>query len=158
MTRAIKFMRIPNNLLKAITLSALIAIAALMISNPAQASRPIFMQFQFGMVGITRDQTARLNVLNGSREPIQVSFNFTDSAGRQIKQAVETIMPDHAAFLDLTPSGVDDAAGRLQIHATLEIGERSPGGAGRQIIPTLEVFDTSTGKTHIALGACDGSV
>jgi hypothetical protein len=150
-------MKTKNRLLTIATL-ALIAIAALMMSNSAQAFRPTAVEFHFGMVGITREQTARLNVVNVSREPIQLSLNFTDGAGRMIRQTVETLMPDQATFLDISLSGIDQVAGRIQIHASLEINARSSADVGRRLIPTLEVFDNSTGKTQIALGACDGSV
>lgn len=151
-------MRKKSRLLKISGLGAVIAIAALMLSNPAQAFRPTAVEFHFGLVAVTLGQTARLNVLNVSSEPIQVSLKFTDAAGRPIRQMVETVLPDHAVSLDISPSGVDDPAGRLQIHAALEMSGRSSGGVGRLVIPTLEVFDNSTGKTSIALGACDGSV
>ena len=159
MKEAAKIMTTKSRLLKTVTLGMLMAFAALLLTNPAKAFRPIFLEFNFGTVGITRGQTARLNVLNTGREPIQLSLNFTDSAGRQIKQSVEKVEPGQSTFLDLTPTSVDDSAGRLQIHASVEVSSReSGGGAGRLFIPTLEVFDTGTGRTHIALGACDGSV
>jgi hypothetical protein len=152
-------MKTHSRLFKLAGLVALIGVAALLISNPAQAYRPTAVEFQFGSVGITRGQTARLNVINIGREALQVSLNFSDSNGRLIRQSVEILQPDHAAFLDISPSGVDEGAGRLQIHGALEIGIRANGdGSVRQIIPTLEVFDNETGKTQIALGACDGSV
>ena len=150
-------MKPKGRLLKAATLVVLMAITALSITNPAKAFRPIFMQFNFGMVGITRGQTARLSTLNAGREPINLSLNFTDSAGRLIKQSFETVEGGHAIFLDLTPGTVDDVAGRFQIHASIEASGRG-GDGSLQIIPTLEVFDNETGRTHVVLCACDGSV
>lgn len=147
-----------KRLLKAASLGVLMAIAALLITNPVKAFRPTAVEFHFGMVGITRGQSARLNVLNASREPIQLSLNFSNSDGRLIRQAVETLEPGRAVFLDLTPSTVDEGAGRLQIHASIQFGDLDSGGVGRQIIPTLEVFDNDTGRTQVVLGACDGSV
>ena len=141
----------------ATTLAVLMSITALLMTNSAKASRPTAVEFNFGMIGITRGQTARLSMLNLGREPINLSLNFTDSAGRLIKRSFETVEGGHAIFLDLTPGTVDDVAGRLQIHASIE-ASGGRGGAGRQIIPTLEVFDNDTGRTRVALGACDGSV
>src|SRR5882724_4908845 len=149
-------MKPKGRLLKGATLGLLMAMAALLITNPAKA-RPIYLESNFGMVGITRGQTARLNVLNVGREPINLSLNFTDSAGRLIKQSFETVEGGHAIFLDLTPGTVDDVAGRFQIHASIEASSRG-GDGSRQIIPTLEVFDNETGRTHVVLCACDGSV
>lgn len=158
MNKATKIMTTRSRLLKAVTLGVLMAFAALLLTNPAKAFRPTAVEFHFGSVGITRGETARLSVLNAGREPIQMSINFTDNAGRQIKQSVEKVEPGQSAFLDLTLTSVDDSAGRLQIHASVEVSSRESGGGGRLFIPTLEVFDTGTGRTHIALGACDGSV
>lgn len=142
------------------SLAVLIAISAAVITNKAHAFRPTAVEFNFGMVGITRGQTARLNVLNTGGVPIEVSLNFTDGEGRLIKQTVERLDGRQAKFLDLTPSSVDVGVGRLQVHASIEIRiwELADGGAGRQIVPTLEVFDNDTGRTNFALGACDGSV
>jgi len=158
MNEKTKVMITKTRLLKAASLGTMMAIALVLLTNPANAFRPIFMQFQFGMVGITRGQTARINVLNVGREPIDLSLTFTDSAGRVIKQTFETAEEGHAIFLDLTPGTVDDPAGRFQIHGSIQVYRRSAESLGRQVIPTLEVFDNETGRTHIALGACDGSV
>jgi hypothetical protein len=159
MKEAAKIMTTRSRLLKAVTLGVLMAFAALLLTNPAKAFRPTAVEFHFGSVGITRGQSARLNVLNVSRGTLMASINFTDNAGRMIQQSVEKVEPGQSIFLDLTPTSVDDSAGRLQIHASVEVSSReSGGGAGRLFIPTLEVFDTGTGRTHIALGACDGSV
>src|SRR6185436_16824417 len=136
MKEAAKIMTTRSRLLKTVTLGVLMAFAALLLTNPAKAFRPIFLEFNFGTVGITRGQTARLNVLNTGREPIQLSLNFTDSAGRQIKQSVEKVEPGQSAFLDLTLTSVDDSAGRLQIHASVEVSSRESGGGGRLFIPT----------------------
>ncbi len=141
----------------ATTLAVLMAIATVLITNNVQAFRPTAVEFNFGMIGITRGQTARLSMLNLGREPINLSLNFTDSEGRLIKRSFEMVEGGHSIFLDLTPGTVDDVAGRFQIHASIEAAGRG-GDAGRQFIPTLEVFDNETGRTHVVLCACDGSV
>src|SRR5262245_44461044 len=150
-----------SNLLKALTLSVLVASFALLLTHPARAFRPTAVEFQnFGTVGITRGQTARLNVVNFGREPIALSLNFTDSEGRLIHHSVETVEGGHATFLDVAyPVGDAIIPGRLGVHAWVEVG--GGGGAGRQvgeILSTLEVFDNDTGRTSFALAACDGSV
>ena len=147
-------MKTRSRIVKFATLAVLMAIATVLITNHVQAFRPTAVEFNFGMIGITRGQTARLSMLNLGREPINLSLNFTDSAGRLIKRSFEVVEGGHAIFLDLTPGTVDDVAGRFQIHASIE----AFGDAGRKIIPTLEVFDNDTGRTQVALGACDGSV
>src|SRR5262245_29101382 len=113
-----KVVTIKTGLLKTASLGTMIAIALFMLTNPAKAFRPIFLEFNFGTVGITRGQTARVNVLNVGREPIDLSLTFTDGAGRVIKQTFETVEEGRAIFLDLTPGTVDDPAGRFQIHGS----------------------------------------
>lgn len=140
------------------TLAVLMSIAALLINNPAKAARPTAVEFNFGMIGITRDQTVRLSTLNLGIEPVNLSINFADQEGRLIKRSVEKLEAGHSIFLDLTPGTIDAGAGRLQIHASVEAGSRLGGDVGRRIIPTLEVFDNETGKTQVVLCACDGSV
>jgi len=141
----------------ATTLAVLMSITALLMTNPAKAARPTAVEFNFGSIGITRGQTVRLSTVNLGVEPINLSLNFTDQEGRLIKQSSETLERGHSIFLDLTPGTIDQAAGRLQIHASIEASDRGR-NEGRQLIPTLEVFDNETGQTRVILCACDGSV
>lgn len=69
------------------TLAVLMSIAALLINNPAKAARPTAVEFNFGMIGITRDQTVRLSTLNLGIEPVNLSINFADQEGRLIKRS-----------------------------------------------------------------------
>ena len=114
MKERIAIMKPKRRVLKAATLGVLLAITALLITNPAKAFRPTavaasfsWREFNFGAIGITRGQTARLSLLNLGREPINLSLNFTDNAGRLIKQSLEMVESGHAIFLDLTPATVD---------------------------------------------------
>ena len=137
-----------------ITLAVAVVIAIAATTNKTQAFRPTAVEYHFGMVGLTRSETARLNVINLGRETLSISINFVDSSGRVLGRSVERLEPDHATFLDFTPSSVDIGPGRLQIHAWFEYET----GGSPKVIPSLELFDNDTGKTRLVLGACDGSV
>src|SRR5205807_656210 len=122
----------------------------------------------FGMIGITHDQTARLNVVNwgdgpvpqGDRSgpvpdpdrPLRVEMIFLDSWDNVLRRSTETLMPGHAAFLDLDggtlprDTGPPSAGGnRTEIRAKIRLIDDSnlqpvPQG-DRNLAATVEVFD-----------------
>jgi len=73
------------------------------IDHQSRKARPIISSLTSAWLALPVAKRARLNVLNVGREPINLSLNFTDSAGRLIKQSFETVEGGHAIFLDLTP-------------------------------------------------------
>ena len=122
----------------------------------------------FGMIGITHEQTARLNVVNwgdgpvpqGDRSgpipsgdrPVRVELIFLDSWENVLLRSTETLMPGHAAFLDLDgatlprDTGPPSAGGnRTQIRAKIRLIEDpnlQPVPSGdRNLAATVEVFD-----------------
>jgi hypothetical protein len=131
------------------------------------------------MLGITHEQTARLNVVRlqpipeGDRSspiptgdrPVQVELSFFDSQGNLLLRSTETLMEGHAAFLDLngaTPfpsGGVGDAVGlsnraeiRGGVHVLSPIPE--PDRNTLNLVPTLEVFDNfgpDAGKSRMGV-------
>jgi len=147
-------MLLKTRLVKFVTALALVVVFAAATTNKAEALRPTAVEYHFGMVGLTRGEIARLNVINLGRETLSISINFVDSSGRVIGRSVERIEPDHSSFLDFTPSSVDIGPGRLEIHAWFEY----EAAGSPKVMPSLELFDSDTGKTRLVLGACDGSV
>jgi hypothetical protein len=124
-----------------------------------------------GLVGVTSTQTARLNVLN--LQPIipgvaavlcPATLEFYDDNGALLKQlAVTNISPTTAASLVYKPVVPTAVGARAQIRAVVLTGLNfgfNP-GAGSPAAPTpaanpvcnlmasLEIFDDSTGATHI---------
>ena len=121
----------------------------------------------FGMIGITHEQTARLNVNWGDVNPgpcrsrgevdpgpcrVQVELIFVDSQDNVLLRSNETLMPGHAAFLDLDgatlprDTGPPSAGGnRTQVRAKIRLVEDPslspvPQG-GLNLAATVEVFD-----------------
>ena len=126
-----------------------------------------------GMVGITRGQTARLNV-HGDKSTVdnpvdistldnvtdvspgpcrEVELMFFDSQGNIRQRSVQCIMPGQAAFLDLNGSFLEVPGQRAEIRASARLISPLPNGDRNRInlISTLEVFDNETGRTSVVL-------
>ena len=132
----------------------------------------------FGMIGLARGQTARLNVVNlRSRSvpaaeptadnvdpasepnaqlvtpvPCSVRLRFLDQRGNTIARSVESIMPGDAAFLDL-PFHEAIPRGfdgrRLEIRAIVRVLRRPEDTRPCATISTLEIFDSESGRTNV---------
>lgn len=119
---------------------------------------------RFGMVGITRGQTARLNVVNVGDVPqglcrssddvppgpcrTQVDLVFFDNAGRQLSRTTETLAPGHSAFLDLNGDTLERQGNRAEIRAAVLVPPPDPDRNSRAVlVATLEVFNNETGRT-----------
>jgi hypothetical protein len=149
------------------------------ISVPCPSCR-----INFGVLGITGGQTARLNVVSLTpppepdrstpppepERPVQVELMFFDSQGNVLLRSTETLMPGHAAFLDLDgatlPRGPADTfppvggiSNRTQIRAKIRLiedpnlGEPPEPDRNRiNLAATVEVFDNfglDAGKTRM---------
>ena len=122
----------------------------------------------FAVIGVPASQTARINVLNEAiatapggpprdsevTPGCQVVLQFYGSDGQVLKeQAIDGLAPGKIAFLDFTPA---DKA-RTPIRAVARFGysggaQPMPGMADAcRIVPSLEIFDTESGKTQILL-------
>ena len=122
-------------------------------TKPAQGSS---VQ-RFGMVGLARGQTARLNVVNAQlvRPPdgrgdagCPVELSFIDSVGRTVASGGGTLRAGEAILIDLPFAergrGLET---RLQIRGVV----RSTLGPCADLIATVEIFDTPSGRTTIVL-------
>jgi hypothetical protein len=158
--------------LAAITLAALgfPGIAAAQSLSP-YPSIPISLQSTqtFGVVGLAAGQTARLNLLNpGSSlltpgeatSPAAACFaqiTFLDSTGKTLKTASVNALPGQSTPFDLNrDTDLTTTAQRVEIRATVQAMPNPTAGATAvpffcSVIPTLEVFDNSTGKTTVVL-------
>jgi hypothetical protein len=119
---------------------------------------------RFGMVGLTRGQTARLNVANlQPPDPLhdcRVMLGFVDSMGQTFFDRAgaeivsEVSLPrGHAAFLDLRSGEAfrDERTRRVQFRAGLE-GVPPPDNTPdpcANLVATLEIFDNETGRTLV---------
>jgi hypothetical protein len=105
----------------------------------------------FGAIGIIQSQTMRLKVVmhnppDDKTASCDVQLKFSDAAGRVLKQDNRIILPDQITFLDISAAdlrgaGFDGSRGEL-LPAVLP-------AVGCRVIPTVEVFDSLTGKTEV---------
>jgi hypothetical protein len=123
----------------------------------------------FGLAGIAREQTARLNVINLHppepglpSSPCAVALSFLDENGETFQDrdgipvaTSAALLPGQSAFLELSSADAfgESTALRKQFRALVE---RSPGPPDvppnpfcSGIVSTLEVYDNLTGRTTV---------
>ena len=132
----------------------------------------------FGMIGLARGQTARLNVVNlrgrnlpaaeptahevdpiseaaaqlASPVPCGVRLRFLDQRGNTIARSVESIMPGDGAFLDMTFQEAIPRGfegKRFAIRAIVQVLRRPEETRPCATISTLEIFDSETGRSDV---------
>ena len=118
--------------------------------------------YDSGIVGITRGQVARLNVVNTSDiyrptgyppDPCRVTLSFYTREGMLLAQVTRVLAPGQAASLDVNANDfVPNQGSRLQLHAVVNV---APGTSGITpcVMPTVEGFDLNDGKTSFLLPA-----
>jgi hypothetical protein len=140
---------------------------ALMLNGNAQTGGQVFFQTTtFGMVGLARNQVARLNVLNpgnayGNRTvACSADMGFLDDQGRELKSRTAPVDWDKAVSLEFDRSELASGALRVQIRAVVKTAINRPDpsvappvmpGSVCSLMPTLEIFDKDTGKTQLIL-------
>lgn len=139
---------------------------ALALSAVAQTGQVFFQTTTFGMVGLARNQVARLNVLNpgnayGDRSSVcSAEMSFLDNQGRELKASTTPVDWGKAASLEFDRNSLPGAALRVQIRAVVRTALNPPDpaaassvmpGAVCSFFPTLEIFDKDTGKTALIM-------
>jgi len=116
-------------------------------------------EVDFGLVGITGVDTARLSVLcsddttsTAPPQPCAVEFHFHDVSGRIVKQAEMTLQPGVSGFLDVRSSevGLASVGGRVGIIPCYFVGSGRAFGA-------LRIFDNFTLRQRIFANSVEGS-
>ncbi len=143
------------------TAARLVLASCLTAAMPAAAFNPKPDPPGFGMIGIVRDQMARLSVadIGGASPPepdAPVELLFLDGSGATLARSVVTVSGGAAASLDLRGDslGIIGPNDRMQVRAVVRaLGNRKPA-----VVPTLELFDTVTGRTTVSYpwAATDG--
>jgi len=149
--------------MKFIHLTWALALSALALS--AQAVSPNVETT--GMVGIADAQTAQLNLLNPGVLPpalgvvCTAAVSFVNATGTVLKSTTLTIPPGQSMSVSIrsvdTPLNLLPGE-HVEIRATITIpGVFPPTAASTavpacKLIPTLEMLDTSSGRTLVVLG------
>jgi hypothetical protein len=105
----------------------------------------------FGVVSITPDQALRLNAVcaghgvNGTPpDPCRAELMFHTAAGDTILSRFVELRPGEAAFIDVSPGTRTAAGERVGIIPCI-----IPGPDSGRLLPTAEVFNTTTGETSL---------
>ena len=152
----------------------------------AQTSTPVLYPvgpqvLTLGMVGLAPGQTARLNALNLpgccalAERPTQIlsvpcnmTLSFMDDQAATLKTATMTIDSGKAVHLDMARDEVngDSPSSRVQIRGVIlqvvtpprppVTPAPIPWPFGCSVAPTLEIFDSATGKTSTVLASASG--
>jgi hypothetical protein len=115
-------------------------------------------EFEFGLISLAPNQTARINavliidpnfLIGPEFRPVEVEFVFHDRAGNVLASERKLLLPGHAESFDTR--GVIDPNYRTDIQPCISIrGVVGPEYRNR-FVCTLEVIDNLTGKTQFAL-------
>lgn len=108
-----------------------------------------------GMVGLAEGQTARLNVLNvGVMAPAMstlctVTVTYFDNTGTSLKSGTVTVVPNQSQSVDLrADADLNLTAGeRREIRAEISMQNSC------KAVGTLELFDTTSGRTQTIVGS-----
>jgi hypothetical protein len=160
-------MKRPNLKLRLIALVTVAATAAVctMIRVRAQDETHFLPVAQFGILGITRGQTARINVANVSSpdnpllppDPCSVTLSFVDAdgvvllnnAGQPVRREV-TLQPGHSTFLQINGDNlVPRDQVRLTVRPLLTVMVSDSTIPPDPCMPTLEVINNTTGHTSL---------
>jgi hypothetical protein len=153
-------MKALNTRTKLMTIVALVAIGTVcaIVRVRAQSGTQFVAAVQFGILGITRGQTARINVTNTSSpdnpfyppNPCHVTISFVDAdgnvllnnSGQPVRREV-TLDPGRSASLQING---DNLVPRDQVRLTFRpvVNAVPP-----PCIPTFEVINNTTGRTSL---------
>jgi hypothetical protein len=154
-------------MLKYIPLACALALSSLAL--PAQTTAVASTVETTAMIGLAQGQTAQLNLLNAGVQPpatgviCTAAVSYFDSAGTLLKASTLSIAPGKSGSTDLSgDTDLSIAAGaRREIRAQISVPAVPPptstGAAPTvapvcKLIPTLEIFDSVTGRTLVTLG------
>ena len=134
--------------------------AALLTLGAARSQADILpgVSISFAPVGITMDQTARLNLVNvGVPNGMLVSWRFIDATGFTLAQSAVTLPLGKIVSVDfrrpgdpLPPNTYPPDVLRAEVRAQVDIV--SAGIPSESLRRSLEVFDTSSGATTVFMG------
>jgi hypothetical protein len=154
-------------MLKYTPLACALALSALAL--PAQPIAVASTVKTTAMIGLAQGQTAQLNLLNpGVQAPATgvictAAVSYFDAAGTLLKSSTISIAPGKSGSTDLSgDTDLNIAVGaRREIRAQISIPAVPPPAstgatpivvAACKLIPTLEIFDSVSGRTLVTLG------
>ena len=137
-----------------------VLLAVLLTFGAARAQADILpgVSIGFAPVGITMDQTARLNMVNVDiPNGLLISWRFIDADGLPLAQAVTTLPLGKIVSVDFRRAGAPlppntDPALSIRAEVRAQIQIVSAGVPGESLRRSLEVFNNDTGATTVCMG------
>jgi hypothetical protein len=134
--------------------------AVLLTLSAARAQGDILpgVTISFAPVGLTIDQTARLNMVNVDiPNGLLISWRFIDASGLPLAQAVTTLPLGKIVSVDFRRAGASpppntDPALSIRAEVRAQIQIVSAGVSGESLRRSLEVFNNDTGATTVCMG------
>jgi len=139
-------------------LTVLLAVLLTLGAARAQADILPGVSIGFAPVGITMDQTARLNMVNVDiPNGLLISWRFIDADGLPLAQAVTTLPLGKIVSVDFRRAGAPlppntDPALSIRAEVRAQIQIVSAGVPGESLRRSLEVFNNETGATTVCMG------
>jgi hypothetical protein len=134
--------------------------AVLLTLSAARAQGDILpgVTISFAPIGLTMDQTARLNMVNVDiPNGVLISWRFIDANGLPLAQAVTTLPLGKIVSVDFRRTGAPlppntDPALSIRAEVRAQIQIVSSGVPGESLRRSLEVFNNDTGATTVCMG------
>jgi hypothetical protein len=129
--------------------TCLVFLALMAAVLPAAAA----VDADFGLIGITGFETARLNAFcDGSvvPTPCDITFEFHDINGRTLKQVSMILQPETSGFADFSVGAATFVPGRIEIDPCFKILRGTAQGS-------VEIFDNFTQRTRMLINWGDGA-
>jgi hypothetical protein len=144
-----QFMKNRNPLAK---LTLLLAVLLTLGAARAQADILPGVRIGFAPVGITMDQTARLNLVNVDvANGILINWRFIDANGLTLAQSTVTLPLGKIVLVDFQrTAGLGPLYLRAEVRAQVEIV--TAGVPSESLRRSLEVFNNATGATTVFMG------
>jgi hypothetical protein len=130
-------------------------------------SAPVPVTQTTGMIGLAQGQTAQMNLLNPGPAPsattgviCTATVTFFDASGTALKTVPLTVLPGKSQSASISSDAdLSIVAGqRRDIRAQVAIPGLVPSGTASsapsicKLIPTLEIYDSMSGRTLVSLG------
>ena len=141
--------------LNAITkLTLLLAVLLSLGAARAQADILPGVRISFAPVGLTMDQTARLNMANnGVPNGMLISWRFIDASGNRLAQSSATLPLGKIVSVDFSrPKLPGEPSTQIRAEVRAEVDIINPGVPSDSLRRSLEVFNNDTGATTLCMG------
>jgi|SRR5262245_3960225 len=133
-------------------LTLLFAVLLTLGTTPAKADVLPPVSISFAPVGLTMDQTARLNLINiNVANGMLITWRFIDASGFTLAQSTVTLPLGKIVSADFRRTvGPGPLYIRAEVRAQIEIV--TPNVPSESLRRSLEVFNNDTGVTTVCMG------